>query len=143
MNEIPKAVFTRKGFIEPTSAALTTTALKDASRLNAEERAKQPAYISPHAHTWKEAIVTGADLVQDINRLKEQPGKDILAHGGAGFARSLVQAGLIDEYRLLVHPVALGKGLPVFSTLDRPLDLKLVEIIPFKKGVAAHIFQRG
>jgi len=50
-------------------------------------------------------------------RMKQQPGKDIIAHGGAGFARSLAAAGLIDEYKLLVHPIALGKGLPLFSAL--------------------------
>jgi dihydrofolate reductase len=141
MNEIPKAVFTRKGVIEPASAALTTTAFKDASRLSAEERAKHPGYVSPYAHTWAEAIVTGDDLVRDINLLKQQPGKEIMAHGGAGFAQSLVKAGVIDEYRLLVHPVALGKGLPLFSTLAQPLDLKLQKVIPFGGGAAAHIYQ--
>jgi len=44
-----------------------------------------------------------------------------MAHGGVGFARSLVRLGLVDEYRLLIHPVALGSGLGLFSSLARPI----------------------
>jgi dihydrofolate reductase len=73
--------------------------------------------------------------------LKNEPGKEILAHGGARFARSLVQSGLIDEYRLLVHPVALGRGQPLFSDLATSLDLTLVSSMPFSAGTVANIYQ--
>jgi riboflavin biosynthesis pyrimidine reductase len=53
-------------------------------------------------------------------------GLSIIAHGGASFARSLVAQGLVDQYDLLVQPVALGKGLPVFSDLGVPRPLKLM-----------------
>ncbi|HEX2510307.1 MAG TPA: dihydrofolate reductase family protein, partial [Microvirga sp.] len=69
-----------------------------------------------------------ANLAEEIARLKRQPGKEILAHGGAGFARSLVQLGLVDEYRLLVHPVALGRGLSLFSGLSEPVSSRLSSV---------------
>src|SRR5205085_5837718 len=62
----------------------------------------------------------GEDLAAEIGRLKQEPGKEIMAHGGAGFARSLERLGLVDEYRLLVHPVAVGGGLGLLSSLASP-----------------------
>lgn len=51
-----------------------------------------------------------------------------------------IATGLIDEYRLLVFPVALGTGLPIFSGLNAPLSLKIVEAKTFPAGVAAHVY---
>jgi len=139
MNEIPKVVFTRKGLLEPTSEELTTNALKDA-RINSEGLFNTSDTVSLHASSWIHAGIATGDLVTEINRLKEQEGKFILAHGGASFAQSLVESGLIDEYRLLVHPVILGKGLPLFSTVATPIHLKLEKSIAFKSGVIANTY---
>jgi len=123
MNEIPKVIFSRKG-ISPGTAA-TTTALRDAS---------------PSERSWAEAPVA-SDLVEEIARLKQQDGKIILAHGGASFAQSLVEHDLVDEYRLLVHPVVLGRGLPIFSRA-RPFDVQLVSTTAFASGAVANIYVR-
>ncbi|HWT99626.1 MAG TPA: dihydrofolate reductase family protein [Terriglobales bacterium] len=138
MNAIPKAVFTRKPSGTPLDAT-TTTALKNAaaSRGGAPD-AKQ---LSPDAASWAAAYVASGDLATEIAALKRQPGKDMLAHGGASFARSLVRLGLIDEYRLLVHPVALGQGLPLFAELEQPRDLKLVSVTAFAGGCVAHVYR--
>ena len=138
MNEIPKAVFTRKPGGTPLDAT-TTTALSNATALRGD--ALDAKHISPHAASWAEAYVARGDLATEIATLKRQPGKDILAHGGASFARSLASLGLIDEYRLLVHPVALGQGLPLFADLPRPLDLKLVSATSFPGGCVAQIYR--
>lgn len=90
---------------------------------------------------WGPARIANGDLAEEMQRLKQEPGKDILAHGGAGFARSLVQLGLVDEYRLLIHPVAIGSGLPLFSDLRQPMDLELVSTSLFRAGVAAHVYR--
>ena len=82
-------------------------------------------------------------LADEIGRLKQEPGKEIMAHGGAGFARSLVRLGLVDEYRLLIHPVALGSGLGLFSSLARPIDLKPISTIAFPGGAIAKIYRPG
>jgi dihydrofolate reductase len=83
---------------------------------------------------WPESSIARGDLAEEVAQLKEQPGKDILAHGGAGFAQALSRLGLVDEYRLHVHPVALGHGLPLFA---EPVDLKLEGVRPFPGGMVA------
>jgi dihydrofolate reductase len=62
--------------------------------------------------------VSNGDLVEEITRLKAQKGGDILAYGGAGFVSSLVRYRLVDDYHLLVNPVALGEGVPIFGGLE-------------------------
>jgi dihydrofolate reductase len=83
---------------------------------------------------WPDTTVIKGGIVEEINRLKKRKGKDILVYGGAGFASSLVKHRLIDEYCLLVNPVALGCGSPLFSTLEKTLTLTLVEYKQFACG---------
>jgi dihydrofolate reductase len=132
MNEIPKVYFSRSG---TAGTAGTTRALADAN-----VHVPTPA-AGCAAGSWQAARAAGGDLGDEIGRLKQEPGGDIIAHGGAAFARSLVRLGLVDEYRLLVHPVALGQGLPLFADLPAPLDLELTEAIAFKAGAVAHVYR--
>jgi dihydrofolate reductase len=90
----------------------------------------------PTAPGWEDPRVLGTDLAADIEALKAEPGKDLLAQGGVSFGRSLVQAGLVDEYRLVVHPVVLGQGLPLFDGAP-PFDLDLVDAVRFPSGTQA------
>jgi dihydrofolate reductase len=134
MNEIPKVVFTRTGLEQ----AATTQALADATRLRPEGSvASTPSNLA----SWTNPGVAQGELGTEVARLKQQDGKPILAHGGASFARSLVRHGLVDEYWLLVHPVALGRGLPLFSEIEKPLDLQLVSATAFDGGAVAHIYR--
>jgi dihydrofolate reductase len=71
---------------------------------------------------------------EEVARLKTQPGKDIDL-GGAGLASTLVKLGLIDEYRLFVHPVVLGGGTRYFPALDERINLTPVETRTFGSGV--------
>jgi dihydrofolate reductase len=134
MNEIPKVVFSRTGSI---GQATTTRALEDAIRLRTAAEAPAPSNLS----SWTSPAIATGNLAEEITRLKQQDGKPLLAHGGAGFARSLVKEGLVDEYCLLVHPVALGRGLPIFSGLATPIDLKLVSATTFATGAVAHVYR--
>jgi dihydrofolate reductase len=126
MNQIPKVVFSRTGKMT------TTRALEDASRAKP---------VGKEGASWAEPRVAAGDLATEIGRLKGEPGKDIVAHGGASFARSLVASGLIDEYQLIVHPVALGRGLALFSELSRPLALTSVSTTRFSGGGMAHVLR--
>src|SRR6185437_8533349 len=135
MNQIPKAVFSKQGSTV-LKARNTTAALRDA-RANA--RAGQRAELQPGGDSWAQAYVAGGDLAEEIAKLKAQDGKPIVAHGGAGFARSLVAAGLVDQYALLVHPVAVGKGLPLFSGLAAPRTFKLVSSIRFPRSCSSNL----
>lgn len=138
MNEIPKVVFSRRGFVERPRPELTTVGLQSASRARPVHRSAPSALMEA---AWAGAKVASGDMAEEIARLKAQPGKDILAHGGARFAQSLVQTGLIDEYRLLVHPAALGAGLPLFSALPSSLRLRLVRATAFGSGAVAQVYQ--
>jgi dihydrofolate reductase len=61
---------------------------------------------------WAETRIASGDLTEEIAELKRQPGKDMIAWGGAIFAQSLIRLGLVDEYRLVLQPVALGTASP-------------------------------
>lgn len=83
---------------------------------------------------WKNTTVATRDLENEISKLKNQAGKDIIVYGGAEFVSNLVQDRLIDDYYLFINPVAIKEGLTIFSNLDR-LDLNLVESKPFACGI--------
>ena len=87
---------------------------------------------------WGETEIAAGDLSEAITRLKrERPDGYLLAQGGARFARSLVETGLIDEYRLVVHPVVLGAGERLFST---PHTIESRSTTAFSAGAVAHVF---
>ena len=139
MNEIPKVVFSKKGKLETATLAQTTQALKDSRRLDAEKGIVSLTELN--ISSWINAQVASGDLSTEIKTLKNQEGKFILAHGGASFAQSLVQTGLIDEYRLLIHPVILGKGLPLFSGLAAPVYLQLESSRALASGIIANHYK--
>jgi dihydrofolate reductase len=78
-------------------------------------------------------LFRGDNLVDEINQLKAEPGKDI-SLGGAHLAASLIKAGLVDEYQLIVYPVAIGSGTPYFPRDIAPLPLKLLDTRRFANG---------
>lgn len=91
---------------------------------------------------WRDTRIARGDLREEIEALRREPGNEILAHGGASFAQSLAKLNLIDEYRLLTHPIAFGTGRALFSALETPLDLKLVSARAFPSGTVAHVYRR-
>jgi dihydrofolate reductase len=87
---------------------------------------------------WPETTIATGDLAEAVTRLKqERSGGYLLAQGGVRFARSLVETGLIDEYRLVVHPVVLGAGERLFLA---PLTLEPMSTTVFSGGAVAHVF---
>src|SRR5205823_5915980 len=88
---------------------------------------------------WGETEIATGDIADAITRLKQQRGSDryLLAQGGSHFARSLVQTGLIDEYRLVIHPVVLGAGQRIFTA---PLTIGSMSTTIFSGGAVAHVF---
>lgn len=80
-------------------------------------------------------------VVGEAARLKDQPGKD-LEVGGAELASTLMQAGLIDEYRLFIQPVILGAGTRMFPAFEESIKLRLVETHTFGSGVEYLRYQR-
>jgi len=90
---------------------------------------------------WGPAQVARGPLAEEVAALKQQPGKNLVAHGGAAFVQALSRHGLIDEYRLVIQPVAVGGGLPLFKDLPKALRLTLVEARSFGSGAVAHVYR--
>jgi hypothetical protein len=68
---------------------------------------------------WAETRIASGDLAEEVKRLKAEPGNDLIAYGGARLDQSLTRLGLVDEFRLMVQPAALGAGLPLFKDLPQ------------------------
>ena len=79
---------------------------------------------------WNTRVISG-NVVEQVAALKQQPGKDIVLMGGARLAAGLAREGLIDERRIVVHPVLLGGGRPVFDEEKGRTTLSLVETRTF------------
>jgi dihydrofolate reductase len=97
---------------------------------------------TPAEPTWSNTrLHTTTDATTEVARLKREPGKDMIVIGGAGLAQSLIAAGLVDEYRLLTHPIALGTGKPLFSKLTASLPLRLHDRTEFETGAVANVYR--
>ena len=91
---------------------------------------------------WAGSRIARGDLAEEITALKSESGGGIImAHGGAAFVQARSRSGLIDEYRLVILPVALGNGLPLFKDLPRPLRVDLAEARSFPDGTVIHVYQ--
>ena len=90
---------------------------------------------------WPETRIASGDLAEEITRLKREPGNDLIAYGGATFDQAVSRLGLVDEYRLMIQPAALGAGLPLFKDLTAPLQLELVEATTYSAGLAIHVYR--
>jgi dihydrofolate reductase len=90
---------------------------------------------------WKETRIARGDLREEVEQLKREPGNDLIAYGGARLDQALSRLGLVDEYRLMIKPAALGAGLPLFKDLPAPLHLDLVDATVYPSGLAIHIYR--
>lgn len=100
------------------------------------------------SRTLKDSPHKGVEIVSEnaagfVRDLKEQEGKDICLMGGGDFARTLFEAGLVDEIGFNIHPVLLGRGIPLFLEMNRQTDLELLECRPFKNGCVLVTYRVG
>jgi dihydrofolate reductase len=86
------------------------------------------------ADAWRNSKIISENVMDEVRRLKEQSGKVIYVDGSSVLVHALAQAGLVDEYRLLVFPIVLGSGKRVFPK-DLYTGLKLIETSAFPSGV--------
>jgi dihydrofolate reductase len=91
--------------------------------------------------SWPTTRIAGGDLAAEIAAIKNEPGPDVMVHGGASFAAALAAQGLIDEYCVVIQPVATGSGQGLFAELPAPLRLELIEAKNFECGVVVHIYR--
>lgn len=90
---------------------------------------------------WDNARLVKDHISEEISQLKQQPGKDMVLFAGADIAQTFMRLGLIDEYRLLVHPVVLRSGNPLFDRVEKPFDLDLLRTQTFKNGVVVLYYE--
>lgn len=95
----------------------------------------------PITNGWERTELSTGGLVSEVNKLKNQKGKDILVVGGSSFVSSLIEAGLIDEFYLFVNPVVLGSGVPIFNKLGSFQQLELKKSVVYDCGIAMLKYQ--
>lgn len=85
---------------------------------------------------WENTELAKGNLTDEVSKLKNQNGKDIIVYGGTSFVSDLIREGLIDEFHLFLNPVALGRnGVPLFGKLDNYRQLKLKKSVTFNCGI--------
>jgi dihydrofolate reductase len=142
MNRIPKAVFSRRTIGELTRDVGKRSPGLDDPKSKAQPGAKASAEPAPGAlESWRQPRALSGPLAEEIRRLKDEPGGDVIVYGGARLAQSVIATGLVDEYYFLVHPAALGRGLPIFSSLEKPIDLELVASKSFAAGAVGQRYR--
>ena len=83
---------------------------------------------------WNNSRLVKNNVVEEVSKLKQQPGKDIAIFGSSDLAVTLAEQGLIDEYRIIVNPLFLGGGTPLLKGIKEKVNLKLLNARIFKSG---------
>jgi dihydrofolate reductase len=90
---------------------------------------------------WDNAVLNAGPVEEEIPRLKAEPGGDIVVFGGPRFAHSLIRHRLVDEYRLTVHPIALGAGSALMHGLPEPQRFELVSSTVYTDGSTVQVLR--
>lgn len=109
----------------------------DAATNGSEKFTQTPKVVfsrTMNSSPWERTRIAN-NIVEEINELKNSEGGDIMVYGGGEFVSSLIKEGLIDEFYLFVNPTILGTGMPIFSLLEAPQKLNLIEAKSFKCGI--------
>ncbi|WP_326566949.1 dihydrofolate reductase family protein [Amycolatopsis rhabdoformis] len=103
-----------------------------------------PKYVASRTLTrssWQRTAFLRDDVVRAVAELKAEPGRELQVHGSLDLLRTLMAADLVDEYRLWVFPVVLGKGRRLFETGTSPHTLRLAEHRTTDKGVSVQVYR--
>ena len=92
---------------------------------------------------WDNTRLVKEIIPEEIKRLKQQAEKDIAIFGSADLASNFIQSGLIDEFRVMVNPVVLGRGTTLFKNIDNKLNLKLIRTKTFHSGNILLYYERA
>jgi dihydrofolate reductase len=84
---------------------------------------------------WHNSTLEREIVPEAIEKLKQEPGRDMVIYGSASIIQGLTNYGLIDEYQVLVHPFILGDGKPLFKNIQKKVNLKLVNTEARSSGV--------
>jgi dihydrofolate reductase len=90
---------------------------------------------------WQNSHLIEGDVADGVAKLKQQPGQDLVLYGGQDLMHTLLEHNLIDEYRILVHPVLLGKGRNFLTHGAKRVNLDLVDTTVIPPGIAILTYQ--
>ncbi|MCU7551647.1 dihydrofolate reductase family protein [Chitinophagaceae bacterium LB-8] len=90
---------------------------------------------------WEHTRIISENIIDAVQKLKQQGANDMTLLGSGSILRQLAEAGLIDEYQVMIDPVAIGSGTPIFQNLNHQIDLKLINTRTFKSGVILLSYQ--
>jgi dihydrofolate reductase len=110
----------------------------------AEKINSMPKYVVSSTLTepeWENTKVLSGDPIEHVTKLRGAAGGPILLNGSAQLVHALCKAGLVDEYRAMVHPVLVADGLRMFPDPDDMLKLRLADCIAYDSGVALLIYE--
>lgn len=112
-----------------------------ADRMNSLPKYVVSTTLEEEEAVWNNSRVINENVAEEVSRLKQQPGQDILVHGSGELVNTLMPHDLIDEYRLMVFPIVLGSGKRLFRDGSDRSVLSLVETETFSSGVAVLTYQ--
>ena len=92
---------------------------------------------------WPTTTIRRGPLEDEVAKLKAEPGGDVIVYGGYTLAQALTRANLVDVYRLVTRPAALGSGEPMFKDLPAERRLELVDVTPYSDGTIITIYRRA
>jgi dihydrofolate reductase len=91
---------------------------------------------------WADTEIANGDLRDEVTKLKNRPGKDIIVYGGSSFVSSLIKEELIDEFHFFINPIAIGKGESAFQELSNWQPLRLVKSVTCNSGIIILHYQK-
>lgn len=117
---------------------VSDVALCTGEQINSTPKVVVTSKLPPDSLQWGEfeppTRLTGPGIEEQIKEMKDADGGDIITFGSPTLVQSLTNAGLVDEYRILIHPVVVNEGKRLFENLDRRTELRLVSIDKFERG---------
>lgn len=115
----------------PTPFALTNDPIVAKGMNEAEKIVFSSTLINAN---WNNTTIIKNNMVEEVKKLKNTPGKNLTLLGSGQVLTQLATHGLIDEYQLMIDPIAIGNGIPIFNGLKQQLALKLTDSKVFKSG---------
>ena len=90
---------------------------------------------------WNNSRLVKENIAKEISKMKQQPGKDMVIFGSGSIVSTFMQHGLIDEYRIIVNPIVLGNGNPLFKGINGKQNLKLLNTKVFDSGIVILFYE--
>ena len=132
-----------EGFIPHWAAAATNPENTEEFATRMHETPKVVFSKTLHHHEWDNTRLATGDLAEEISKLKNQDGGDIIVYGGGSFVTDLIKEVLIDEYHFFINPSILGAGMPIFQGLEARRGMKLLHAKSFDSGIVVLCYEQA